>query len=1197
MAVNWTPEQKQVIDSRNRNLLVSAAAGSGKTAVLVAHIMSLLTDPEHPVDIDRLLIVTFTRAAAAEMRTRIYEAIRVRVDADPSDANLLRQLSLVHRAEICTIDSFCTNVVRNYFHLIDLDPAFRIADDGERSLLMSDVFAELIEEEYQAARPEFIDFTENFAAGKSDEKIDHAVLKLFSFSQSAAYPEEWLDRAAAVYDAADEEALEETEWIRWYLLTLRKKLSEYAEMSDEIVRLAEQPDGPHYCLSVYQDDAAKIRSCLNFETYREAADGLANMQFAVKPRSKKTDSFDPELDQQAYALRKQVTKGVKELSKDLDRSVPEILKELSDARPTVAELIRLTKAFGVRFAQAKRDKGIVDFGDLSHLALQILIADGSRTEAAKLLAGQYEEIMIDEYQDSNEVQELLLNAVSRIGDGTPNVFMVGDMKQSIYRFRMARPELFVEKYDTYTKEESSHQKIELHANFRSRESVIDCTNYFFSRIMQAQVGSIAYTEDAALHYGADYLPFTEENGGISAEPGRAGGPAEFLIADLSETKDLQDDVPAAEWEARMIAAKIRKITDPTQGQYIFDKELGKYRPARFSDIVILLRSFSGWDAAFAQVFEEAGIPVYTESKAGFYETWEVRLLRNLLEVIDNPIRDIPLVAVLHSPLFDFTSAELAAIRLDYSMKEGGNGFYGALKAYQGELSGRIEAFLQKLEHYRKLAAETELSSLIRFIYDDTGLIPFVSAMPGGLRRKANLLVLLNKAEQFEATSYHGIFHFIRYIDKMRQYDVDEGEAGTAGENDNTVRIMTIHKSKGLEFPIVFAAGLARNFNKMDERDAVLLHHDLGIGADAADHHTRIRTKTLIKKTLREKIDLDSLGEELRVLYVAMTRAKEKLYLTCSVKDAETVQALMEAREGSGTDGTLSYTELTGAKNYLDWLLPAYRKAAPVELQMVDPVTLLVKETGVSFAESLKKQAFMKWLTEAEGDPEEQKKLNEILNFPYRYDDLYSIFATLSVSALKAAHLEESGMVPEAYEPQESLVRDDVPAAITGAERGTLYHLVMEKADPFRDIPEQLAEMENAGLISALEKATIDTDTIAAFFSCSLGKRFASAYAAGKGYREKQFIIGVPVREVYPDKVTKDPDELIMIQGIIDLFFEEADGLVLVDYKTDRVRTEQELIERYSIQLDLYQQALTQATGKTVKEKWIYSFALGKEIRL
>ena len=1189
--MEWTAEQKKVIDARNRNLLVSAAAGSGKTAVLVERVLAIVLDPENPVDIDRLLIVTFTNAAAREMRTRLHEALLSRAEKDPENRHLLRQLQLVQRAQVSTIDSFCLYILRNYPEAVDLDPAFRIMDQGEEKLLQSDVLDALLEEEYERSSDGFLRFLEGFSSGKSDEEIRELVLSLYRFSQSHPWPDEWLESCLEKCRIESPEELAESDWCSWYLAQAKLRLSGFTDRYRRIVRMAENPLVPPSFAAAYRADIEALLSAREFHSYGEAQKKIGAITFQRQPAASKKPQYSAELQERVKNRRAGLKKRISDFQESFALSEDSILSEIAGSAESIREIVRLVRRFSELYAEEKKKKGIADFSDVEHRALSVLYdEEKQRTDRARELSLYYHEIMIDEYQDSNRVQEAILTAVSKIPEGRHNIFMVGDMKQSIYRFRMADPSLFTEKYQSYTREESDCQLLGLSRNFRSRREVTRSVNWFFFRLMQRSIGGIDYDLHSALYYGAEF------------PAGQESCQTEIL---LTEKNGAPEDYSKQETEAALVGQEIRALMDA--GFRVSGKDAeGKpcLRPLEYKDIVILLRTASGWDQAFLQVLESLGIPVYVESRSGYFDAPEVRLALNLLTVIDNPINDIPLASVLHSQIFGFSAGELSEIRAGYSLSEQGNGLYGAIRAYQGDpaLTEKIRDFLRTIEAWRKAANELPLSVLLRQIYRDTGLLSYVSALPSGERRAANLRALLTKAANFEQTSYHGIFHFIRYVDKLRKYQADEGEQNTAGEDDNVVRIMTIHKSKGLEFPVVFLSGCGKQFNLQDQKKRIILHQDYGIAADLADPEKRIRKKTFMRRVFAEKNLVESLGEELRVLYVGMSRAKEKLYLTGLTEDLSAVAETY----ADGWEGFLEkpgYGDIADGKSYLSWLLLAYHEKAPARLRMIPGTEIRAAEEVREAGKTLDFSALLQMSEAADPGDFLQKEFDK--RFGFRYDDVLSrVYATLSVSALKAVHYEEETerAVPAVVSDLPADISEDADPEkaakprITGAERGTLVHRVMERLDPERPVREQLSAWLEDGTLRPEERSAVSASAIEKFLKSPIGQRFVAAHRGKRAFRERRFIIGIPASLAYPE-LSDRPEgaENLMLQGIVDLYFEEDGALVIVDYKTDYVQDPEVLLSRYRIQLDLYARALTQSTGKPVREKWIYSFSMGKEI--
>ena len=1327
MSVKWTEEQQKVIDTHGVDVLVSAAAGSGKTAVLVARILEMVTSPVHPVDIDRLLVVTFTNAAAAEMRQRIRDALEVRAEQEADNEHLQRQLVLIHNAKITTIHSFCLQVLRSHFHLIGLDPGFRVADEAEMQLLRQDVLKEVLDEAYEteAENQEFHEFLEQFSTGKDDRPVMEAVLALYHFSMGQPWPLEWLQECREMYvgggaalaktDSAEqkkeepdngsrleedsakegEEQNNQTErvcgktcdglhdplWLRAAVDDTKHVLEEAGNLVQRAYDTAMEPFGPAAYGLALLDDLEQIKRVARAQDYH----GLAAAFRGMHPYKRLSTKKDPDVLEE----KKQLVKDLREAAKTALAGVrtryfydtPEVIRdEFERSGLSVRWLTYLTEAFSKRLAQRKAEKNMLDFSDLEHLALQILVErkDGENhpSAAAREYAGQFEEIMIDEYQDSNLVQELILGSVSGGGCGAHNLFMVGDVKQSIYRFRLARPELFLEKYHAYPQLETA-QRIDLHKNFRSRYEVLNSVNYIFRQIMTENPGGIVYDEDAALYAGAKFPERVDlcaekdawvQDGGKpesdasqSMKKEEANG-ALLKAEEIKETSSREsayttelwltesDTARRRETEARMVGARIEAMVGKEQ---IWDKDLtpegwtegmerGGYRPVQYKDIVILLRTVSGWADTFGSVLTERGIPNFTGSQSGYFSAAEVRTVLSYLQVLDNPRQDIPLAAVLHSAIGGLDEEELAWIR---SESEDGS-FYECCRSYlesgaDKAIKEKLAHFFDMLERFRTRAEYTPVHLLLWEILDETGYGAYAQALPAGSQRKANLDMLVEKAIAYEATSYRGLYHFVRYIENLKKYEVDYGEANIGSESDNTVRIMSIHKSKGLEFPVVFVCGMAKQFNETDSRAKAVMHPSLGIGCDCVDTRLRTRQASLLKKIIQKTTSMENLGEEMRVLYVAMTRAKEKLILTGCVGNMEE-QAAKWSQTAATPGETLPYSSLTGASSYLDWVMPALMRhpdARMLALSLHIPYEEfdqsvwkkgMEKEKPVdktdAFSTHYEFYAMAKELFEAEEfrqADKEQASLAALLNpdlsvcvdeearkylahvfsedFAYQYERGQKIAGKLSVSELKKRSQEpEETDAKQLYAPEEEEIipgfyRTDVQ--VKGAARGTLYHTFMENLDFSKkeELRMQLEELVNCGKMSRDEASAVRLSDIRRFLKTKTGKGMEQAARAGKLHREQPFVLGVPAETIQKEW---SGDETVLVQGIIDAWFEDEDGaVILVDYKTDHIADREKLAERYRGQLSYYAQALEQLTGRTVKTQVIYSFFLGKEIVL
>lgn len=1195
MGFAWTEEQQQVIDARKKNILVSAAAGSGKTAVLVERIVRMITDPAQPIDIDRLLIVTFTNAAAAEMKERIARAVEQRLETDPDDVHLQRQLTLIQNAQITTIHSFCLYVIRNYFHVIELDPGFRVADEGELKLLKSDVASQLLEDAYASGEQAFVDFVECYSTGKSDKGLEDLILSLYEFSMSYPWPEEWIRGCTRSYQLKSEEDMETSAWMQALKSHIFSCLADVRRELERGLDMIRESDGPYMYENVFREELAMVERFIACPSYAELAKAWDNMSFG-RLSSRKDENVSDQKRNQVKAIQEGAKKTLGKLKSQYFYTTPEeALQDIKESARPVGVLMELVLEFSHRFREIKRSKNLVDFHDLEHYALEILVEkteDGWEPRAAaEDFREHFVEILIDEYQDSNLVQELILNSISRERSGQPNIFMVGDVKQSIYRFRLARPELFMEKYDTYSKDENAaYHRIDLKRNFRSREEVIGSVNEIFGLIMKKSLGNIEYDEDARLYPGASYPESPSDNR------------TEILLVDLDSRQELtvETEENAKELEARAIAGKIRQLV---REQDIWDSETQTFRRARYRDIVILLRTVSGWAETITNVLMEAGIPAHTASRTGYFSTPEVGTVLNMLRIIDNPMQDLPLAAVLRSPAGNLSNEELAMVKSSYPELR----FYEACETYELEgsdpvLKEKLSRFYRMFCGFREQVPYTPIHQLLWEVLQETGFADYAAAQAGGAQRHANLNMLVEKALEFETTSYRGLFHFIRYIEQLEKYQVDFGEASILSENENAVRIMSIHKSKGLEFPIVFAAGLGKSFNKQDSRSRIVLHPDLGAGADEIDPKLRLRIPTLLKKAIQTQSELENLGEELRVLYVALTRAKEKLILSGAAKHLAEKQDLYETSDATPP----SFLDLSGAGSYLDWLLPLVlggqvkMKASVLSMGELVELEAIRQVTGRMTRETLKN-----WDPETIYDAEVRGELEKCLVYQYPYEQEAGLKSKLSVSEIKRmGQLEPEEPGEQLYEEQTVIplipkfIRQD-EEGVTGAELGTAYHKVLEcleyeKMRDIRAIREKIRELSLEGKFSPVVGKALNPRKIQSFGKTGLARRMEEARVRGELYREQPFMIQVPAREISPEY---QGDSQVLIQGIIDAFFLEEDGIVVVDYKTDHVGQggREELLRRYGVQLDYYQKALERLTGKRVKEKIIYSLALEEEI--
>ncbi|HEX3020774.1 MAG TPA: UvrD-helicase domain-containing protein [Lachnospiraceae bacterium] len=1265
--VKWTLDQQKVIDLRNRNILVSAAAGSGKTAVLVERIISMISDEEKEVDIDHLLIVTFTKAAAAEMRERILQAIEKKLESMPDNMHLQKQITLIHNAQITTIHSFCKSVISNHFNVIDLDPSFRVGDDAELKLLQSDVMEEMLEDYYGEATEDFTTFVESYASGKSDAALEELILQLYHFSMSYPWPLDWLEGIKKSFDIVSLEELEQTEWMKELLLYIKAMTQDLASRNQQAIAICTEFGGPYMYEDALRSDEELIYSLLQATTYQDYANLLEGVKWA-RLSSKKDEAVLPQKKDSVKAIRDDIKKLIQDIGKSyFYQSEEEMLVDLQKVGPVMKVLIDLAIDFSERFARAKEERSLVDFSDLEHFALNILVRreDGEvvRSHVADDLSEYYEEILIDEYQDSNLVQETILTSISKERFGRNNLFMVGDVKQSIYKFRLARPELFMDKFHTYSTVDNDKQRIDLHQNFRSRAVVLNCTNYIFEQIMTKQLGNIEYDRDAALYPGASFEEYDgilsdstevilltdDENLNSDAKADDDAGKDSVsedgkskevaLTKEEQEASKQEEEYTNRELEARVIGERIKQLVDPESGLHVWNKEKKCYEIARYKDIVILLRTMSGWSQTFVETLMAMGIPAYSDTQSGYFSSVEIRTILNMLRIVDNPRQDIPFTAILHSPMVGLTAMQLAIVR--QSSKD--TDMYGAAHAYcehgeEEELKGKLSLFFESLERFRNRLSYTSLHELIWAIIQETGYYNYVAAMPAGERRRANIDMLLEQAVQYESTSYHGLFQFVRYIEKLHKYDIDYGEASTIGEEEDTVRIMSIHKSKGLEFPIVIVGGMGKPFNNQDARSKLVIHPDLGIGPDYVDPVARIKSPTLLKKLIQKKVVLENLAEELRVLYVAMTRAKEKLIMTGYVhKLAEKMTKWSDTRQQR--QRTLYFQKLAQAGNYLDWLIPAlarhdcmreileyYGIESANQVSMPEPngnecitpmeeATFLVKAIDIRSAiereiirmieEESRKRELLSWDGTKIYDQTIHDEIRKRLDFQYPYSNEVGLHAKVTVSELKklgqlvdeeeSSHLFEE---PEEIIPKFLLEQEPVKAT----RRGTIYHKVMECINlsgihSVQDVKRELKLLTDRKILSEEEIAVVNGKHIADFAGTELAMRIEKAKQEGSIFLEQQFVISIKANEINPDLRSDEP---VLVQGIIDCFFEEEGQIVIIDYKTDRLGGndgEDVLRSRYKVQLDYYQRAVEQITGKKVSERILYSFYLGKAINL
>lgn len=1235
--VTWTDDQWKAIMAKGQDILVAAAAGSGKTAVLVERIINKITASAEPINVDELLVVTFTNASAAEMKHRIGEALEKEINMNPNSSHLRKQLSLLNRASISTLHSFCLEVIRKYYYKIDIDPGFRIADETEAQLMRDEVMDELFEEEYGKENNElFFALVDTFTNDRSDEGLQHIIRELFDFAQSNPHPFKYLDLIVEMYRVENVTKIEELPFTDALLYDIELQLEGAKQLIQEGLELTKLPGGPAPRAETFMDDQQLIDILITAkkDSWSTLYQAFQSISFS-KLKTCRGDEYDQDLIEKSKEIRNQAKKIIEGIKGELFSRKPEsYLNDMKEMLPIIQALVQIVKEFALRFDAVKKEKGLVDFADLEHYCLAILsdtdVAEGELlpSEAANSYRNHFKEVFVDEYQDVNFVQEAILQLVTRDGEHHGNLFMVGDVKQSIYRFRLAEPNLFLSKYIRFTPEaENTGLKIDLAKNFRSRQEVLHGTNYLFKQIMGIKVGEIDYDEAAELKKGAAY-------------PEDEIQPIEVLFIDqeIEEQEDSEssteqqgeefdrEDLAASQLEARLMATKIKSLIE--ERKPVYNPKTKTSQPIKYRDMVILLRSMT-WAPQVMEEFKQQGIPVYANLSTGYFEATEISIMMSLLKVIDNPYQDIPLAAVLRSPIVGLDEEELAIIRAANRKGE----YYEALTDFcrevpshqYEELWEKVRHFSERLVNWRSKARTGALSELIWELYRDTHFYDFVGGLPGGKQRQANLRALYDRARQYEETSFRGLFRFLRFIERMRDRGDDLGAARALGEQEDVVRIMTIHSSKGLEFPVVFIAGLARQFNMMDLRKPYLLDKELGFAAKYVNVEKRISYPSLPQLAFKRKKKLEMLAEEMRVLYVALTRAKEKLYLIATVKSfKKKLEQWSKARQY--TDWLINEYDRAKATSFMDWIGQALvRHQSTQELPYSISLNPLVKEEIVHHpslwsVDVLKADHFhdteehdaeevedyLKLVYQGKQVPIEslyKQLVEDQLSWKYPYFPSTIHRSKQSVSEIKRQQemASEDGateLIKTFKKPILTRPRFMQEESLTPAEKGTAMHMVMQQLNLTKSISEtsislQIEEMVQNELLTEKQKQGINIQQIAEFFATELGRRMLNAT---KLRREIPFSLNLPADIAYSDWVGEN--EPVLVQGIIDCLFEDEKGTVLLDYKTDAITNRfkggfQEakdiLEERYRVQIDLYTRALEEILKKPIDERYLFFF--------
>ena len=1145
----WTKAQQAAIDIKKGSILVSAAAGSGKTAVLVERIIKKITDIDNPIDVDSLLVMTFTRAAAASMKEKIYNALLKEMEKHETNTvefkRLKEQSVLLASAKIMTTDSFCLSIIRENIDKIDIDPAFCVADESEISLLKADTMDELLESEYEAANKDFMELSDAFANSKGDKSIVEFIEKLYRFAVSKPWPLEWLD---SLNESDDK-------WKEYIYNQIMKSVDSVLQDIDEMIDICNEEEGP----TVYLDNVLEERSSIG--GIKKSADIFElskKLNLVSFDKLKAAKGGDKDLRERAKAIRDKYKDNISKLAQDYDFDKDRVLLEEQSEKAKIRAVVDLTKKYILLFNEKKREKNLVDFSDIEHLALGILVDENKNpTKVAEAYKKEFSEIYIDEYQDSNYLQEAIVTAIEK-----NNVFMVGDVKQSIYGFRQASPKLFMEKYKTFKSfegmDDEDAKKVVLSKNFRSRKNVLDGANVLFKKIMKEDIGGIDYDDDAALYLGASF------------EAGDKEYVSELMLTDVGS---IEDGTSAVELEARAIAKRIKELKK--------ELKVDGGRDLKYSDIVILVRASIG--ESIAKVLNDENIPAYAENNKGYFQTFEVRKILAILAAIDNPYSDVDLTAFLNSEIVGMTDLELANIVSDYRKKQNIEKskkirMMDAIIFEENEGSieeatkKKIRKAIEFLDEYGKKSTYMNIQALLQDIYNKTDFLNIIAAMPGGQVRRANLMLLINKAGTFGNSGYSGLYNFIRYIAKLKDFDNDFGEAGILSENDDIVRIMTIHKSKGLEFPVCFLANANRSFNKTDLKQGIVIDNDFGLGVQYVDSENNIKDSSVKQNVIKYKLGTELMGEELRVLYVALTRAMEKMIISGTCKDVK--KALETNKENP------RFLDIRSCNSYLDLILLSFDRIH-FDLKLYDYNTLLDEEKLTQ-----KEVGDLNKIFEG-SDIKKYAELKKRLDYKYPYSVNVDLKTKFSVSEIKRMSQSEEFEIKQNKEKTEGVNN--------AGERGNAYHKLMqrlhyENIESFKNRLE-FVKSEIALLKNASYRELINPEDIVKFLDTKLGEIFIKYHKNLK--RENQFIMGISAREANMG----DSDETVLIQGVIDAYIDTKDGIILVDYKTDNVKDADTLINRYKVQLELYKKSLEMSTGKNVSEIFIYSFALGKEIRL
>lgn len=1179
--MNYTKEQEQAIFLRGKNIMVSAGAGAGKTRVLVSRMAELIMDKEHPIEADRFLVMTFTNAAAAEMKERIGTELEERLEKDPDNLYLRKQIRKIRQADISTIHSFCNHLIRTHYNELAIDPSFRIGEEGELFLLRQQAVEQVLEEAYASGRESFLQFVEAYAPGKNDTVLEEMIEDLYHFSRSFPNADGWFEKTGK--EAVILAGKDGWDTSTAVTLLLSKAQKESLQIQEGLYQLLESvtEDAPEKYTGLLQEIKEYITSLTQAKDYNSYYKVLSQKSISSFPRAAKKEK-EWELYEEVKEFHQKVREQINSQKENVFTApAEELQREAAVIYPLLEEYMALTKRFAEIYFLCKKEKNVYDFDDLEHFALELLVesydeqGEAQPSETAKELSKKYKMIFVDEYQDTNLVQETILEML--LNKKHNSLFTVGDVKQSIYRFRQARPDLFLRRKDQYISQADAGVSIELRDNFRSAPGVLTFTNYIFSQLMEKEFGGVEYNEKTALRPG---------DGGPMMQDEETSEILFFQKDSASALKEVPEDILA---ESAVICKRIKELIE--EGYH-------------YGDMVILLRSGAGRMEPMAEFLEQEGIPVSCDNKTGYFQTREITVMLNYLSIVDNIYQDIPMASVMLSSIGKFTEEELVKLRvLIEEPVRGKYTLYDFMRLYmqegtEEELKKKIRDFLMNLLYFRQQKKEQPLSTLLWDIYERTGFYYDVQLMPDGEKRKENLLMLLKKAEDYEKTVFKGLFYFNRYMKQLKSYEIEMGEAGTSMEEEDVVKIMTIHKSKGLEFPVVFVSGLSKKFNRMDLNKAVLCHPELGIGMECVNTTLRFHHPSLMKKAIQEKVWKDTLEEEMRILYVAMTRAKRKLILTGVIKSEE-LEAGMRAS---------IQAQKWRAGSMMDWILPVMAE----QFQNTDKIWLKARLFSWSDIEELfnareREEATFSYRHFIEKYVEGQDSSLIKKAFSHVYPNMeatkwkrkYSVSELKSLSQITLPNEESVVYEPDEEERIIPQFLKEEREEVGGAAKGTIVHKIMEmlpfaKIQTKKQLFDWITDLEQNYPESKQIFAKWLYRGIEAFLFSEQGEKIRKMDEAGKVKKELPFTVGLPVSLINQDTEAEDT---VVVQGVIDACADMGNHLCLIDYKTDQIKEgeEQQLLDRYGNQMLYYKAALEQILEKRVSEIYLYSFSLKKFI--